>query len=451
MESFGMRRVVQAIPTLLHIAVFLFFGGLVDFLTPINHVIAYTVLGIVIPIASIYIVITFLPIIRYDCPCRTPLSKICWFILRIMGLLHYVDPAGKYRRMSGSMVQGREMLATQNLAGLLKRDLRALRWTMGSLAEDGELEPFVEGVFEVLSAPKRRKSLPAMSLAMRNLLLDKEAALLDRIVKLLMTCQEPSGLAKGPRRKRAIICMNAIASLFEVPAIADPTFYLSVLAADSGYRLARSLTTLQIDNDPTIVSVANSTIKAVVTKLQADITVAIEKSDNESHNSTWILDATLVLLGVLNSLDSIESIFDTISTMTRSWESSHRPSTHYKEFVRVLCDDHVPDRLVKYSFPGAVVPEERQRRAMVCLQATYVTACCQPSNMEAIIATGGALMALRHDEVPAIALYASCTAARIACHLQSDIVLSLFSPSGRDTAHKQLSDCFASLYGLDTG
>lgn len=452
LERFGMRRVVQAIPTLLHIAVFLFLGGLVDFLVPINHIIAYTVLGIVIPIASAYIAITFLPIIRYDCPYRTPLSKICWAVLRTMGLLRYVDPAGKYRRISVSMMQGREMFAIQNAAGLLKRDLRALRWTIKSLTEDIELEPFIEGVTEALSAPKRSKSLRTMSMAMRHLLFDEEATLLDRIIKLLTTCHEPSGLAKGPRRKRAIICMNAIALLFEVSVVGDSRLYLSVLAMDSGQRLGRAVTTLQNDNDPTIVSVANSTVKTIVTRLQTDIAAVIENSDHESRSSAWSLDASLVLLNVLNHLDSIESIFDIIPNMTRQWKSSSPQSVHYKEFVRVLCDDLIPDRLVRYSDLGAIAPEDRKRCTMTCLKATYVTACyfpCQPSNMEAIASTVGALVKLKYDKVPAIAIYANCTAARMACHFQSDIVLSLSNPSGRDTAHKQLSNSFAALYGLD--
>jgi hypothetical protein len=86
-ENFGMTTVVDGIPTLLHAALFLFFAGLVDFLFPINQNIAFTVLGIVIVCAALYILLTVLPTIYRQCPYRTPLSDICWRLLQTLGLL----------------------------------------------------------------------------------------------------------------------------------------------------------------------------------------------------------------------------------------------------------------------------------------------------------------------------------------------------------------------------
>jgi len=45
---FKMSAVEEAIPTLLHISVVLFFVGLIDFLLPINHIVGYTMLSIFI-------------------------------------------------------------------------------------------------------------------------------------------------------------------------------------------------------------------------------------------------------------------------------------------------------------------------------------------------------------------------------------------------------------------
>jgi hypothetical protein len=44
-SRFGMARAVATMPTLLHISVFLFFAGLVEFLFPIYLTVAYAVLG----------------------------------------------------------------------------------------------------------------------------------------------------------------------------------------------------------------------------------------------------------------------------------------------------------------------------------------------------------------------------------------------------------------------
>ena len=77
-QNFRMSTVVDGIPLLLHAAVFLFLAGLVDVLFSINDTVAHVVLGIVILCAALYITITILPVIRVQCPFRTPLSSICW-------------------------------------------------------------------------------------------------------------------------------------------------------------------------------------------------------------------------------------------------------------------------------------------------------------------------------------------------------------------------------------
>jgi hypothetical protein len=59
-QSFGMAKVVEGIPALLHAVVFLF---LIDFLFHINNIIAYTVLCIVVLCAALYTVVTVLPAI----------------------------------------------------------------------------------------------------------------------------------------------------------------------------------------------------------------------------------------------------------------------------------------------------------------------------------------------------------------------------------------------------
>ncbi|KAH8982838.1 hypothetical protein EDB92DRAFT_1952087 [Lactarius akahatsu] len=77
-QGFGMTRAIEAMPALLHLSVFLFFAGLVDFLIPINTTVAYFTLGWIALFAAAYAILTILPNLRLNCPYRTPLSGITW-------------------------------------------------------------------------------------------------------------------------------------------------------------------------------------------------------------------------------------------------------------------------------------------------------------------------------------------------------------------------------------
>jgi hypothetical protein len=66
--------VVEAMPALLHISLFLFFLGLVIFLLNINHSVFFTVVPCIVLFSAVYVCITFMPIFRPNCPYYTPLS-----------------------------------------------------------------------------------------------------------------------------------------------------------------------------------------------------------------------------------------------------------------------------------------------------------------------------------------------------------------------------------------
>ncbi|KAI0259069.1 hypothetical protein BC834DRAFT_834209, partial [Gloeopeniophorella convolvens] len=59
--KFRLSNVVEVIPLLLHISVFLFFTGLVQFMFAIHHVVAFVILIFVLCAAVIYLAITILP------------------------------------------------------------------------------------------------------------------------------------------------------------------------------------------------------------------------------------------------------------------------------------------------------------------------------------------------------------------------------------------------------
>ena len=85
-EKYGMSQAVEAMPLILHTSVFLFFAGLIDYLFPINTVVAYSALGCVVAFAFTYAILTLLPNMRLNSPYRTPLSGLTFFMYQFSAL-----------------------------------------------------------------------------------------------------------------------------------------------------------------------------------------------------------------------------------------------------------------------------------------------------------------------------------------------------------------------------
>jgi hypothetical protein len=156
LQRFRMHAVVGLIPLLLHLSLFFFFGGLVAFLVGVNTTVAYVAAGLLAVIFILYGYVTVLPLIQFDCPYKTPLSNVLWNVRRYF-LDSYqslpddahdepplsLESVNLHRR---SMVNAMIAKATVRSIQREERDKRALVWTMKSLANDDELEPFVEGI-----------------------------------------------------------------------------------------------------------------------------------------------------------------------------------------------------------------------------------------------------------------------------------------------------------------
>ena len=173
-EKLHLPWAVEALPALLHIAVFLFFAGLVVFLCTINHTVFSILLWYIGFCVALYLYITLLPIFRHDSPYYTPLTTVAWFcatgiswlVLRILKAvaseLHgqkLVSLDSWYRisvlenRLNKRFFSG----FTKETEGSALRlssdiDVRGLSWTFNSLEEDHELEEFLAGIPGFLSS-----------------------------------------------------------------------------------------------------------------------------------------------------------------------------------------------------------------------------------------------------------------------------------------------------------
>jgi hypothetical protein len=162
---FHLGTVANAVPFLLHAAVFLFFAGLVEFLFHVNDTLAYVLLGCIVVFNKIYFLFTILPLFYRNCPYMTPMSGLHW---RLVQALQFAL-LSSIRRISEVVVpkwtSKRKKLkqyvdkCKAHLFGGLHHDLKqfamsagpqldsfSMRWTLNSLREPSELESFIAGI-----------------------------------------------------------------------------------------------------------------------------------------------------------------------------------------------------------------------------------------------------------------------------------------------------------------
>jgi len=92
-DNMNLPLVVEGLPALIHLAVFLFFAGLIIFLLNVNYSISISVISWIGLFSMLYTFITFMPMFRPDSPYYTPLSTqvslISGFLLRfIIGVVY---------------------------------------------------------------------------------------------------------------------------------------------------------------------------------------------------------------------------------------------------------------------------------------------------------------------------------------------------------------------------
>jgi hypothetical protein len=201
LKRFQMHTVVEIIPLLLHASLLLFFCGLIAFLIPVNTIMMIIAAVVLFNVTSVYSVFTLLPLHFLDCPYRTPLSGACWRVFRAFKRIWYhrrglateaaVGPGSDIESedivlepsvswMDETMVEAMARTAMQTSQ---QRDYKALVWTMKSLADDVELEPFVEAIPDILWGPRGQRY--AYQEHIRALIQNPDVQLLNHIMTLL--------------------------------------------------------------------------------------------------------------------------------------------------------------------------------------------------------------------------------------------------------------------------
>ena len=197
-EKFFLPWSVEALPTLLHASLFLFFAGLVVFLCNANFTIFKLVLSWVGICTTLYGCITFIPIFRHDSPCHTPLSLPAWHIVigisfvtfqalrRLTYLRRFSSEAySRFRDLEKSyrklLMQGMQKTAEETARNSPSEiDTRAFLWTFDSLDEHHELERFFAGLPSFRSSKVVDDPLPSLTEGQKENISTAMTGLFDR-------------------------------------------------------------------------------------------------------------------------------------------------------------------------------------------------------------------------------------------------------------------------------
>ncbi|KAJ7713013.1 hypothetical protein B0H16DRAFT_551202 [Mycena metata] len=203
LKRFNMHTVVDIIPLLLHTSLLFFFAGLVAFLLPINHVITYIAVGLLVVVVAAYTLLTVLPVWYLDCPYRTPLSAAFWSLSQFPPKRWLRRDTVERRTVVEAIFDEAMTVSPARVA----RDYQALAWTVKSLADNTELEPFVDGLPDLLWGPDDRRYTYEDHI--QQLTRAEDVGLLSRIKELLQSCD--SGLlSEEACKRREITCYKAL-------------------------------------------------------------------------------------------------------------------------------------------------------------------------------------------------------------------------------------------------
>ncbi|KAJ7769193.1 hypothetical protein DFH07DRAFT_1058240 [Mycena maculata] len=250
LRRFGMHRVVDVIPLLLHASLLFFFAGLVAFLIPVNTALTVIAAILLFIVAAVYSVLTFLPLWYLDCPYRTPLSGLFWAVVQTVKRIWHVSRVGNTSHTSrgDTMVQAMSRSAAKGSVARTARDYQALVWTMKSLTEDDKFEPFAEAIPDILWSPTRRRE--AYANHVQRLVYNPDAQLLARIHILFDSCNTGL-LSVETAKRRRIICFKA---LWALSTLSKPLRSISSPVSNSpvhfgGYSTFKELGTYEEDSD----------------------------------------------------------------------------------------------------------------------------------------------------------------------------------------------------------
>lgn len=204
-----MHALVDIIPSLLHLSLLFFFGGLVAFLQPVHRLLISLMSTVLAVFLILYLTFTILPVIRISSPYQTPISPLLWRVLTFSCTLFkcfMLKADGLIPNMVDALVHESYHSDKE------KRDLLSVAWTLGSLVDDLELLPFIEAIPDVIYGPRGLR-IDNFHLLRRTLeTSDSQQQIICRIQSMMENMQSPRFGAEYRKRCR-IACPKALWSI----------------------------------------------------------------------------------------------------------------------------------------------------------------------------------------------------------------------------------------------
>ncbi|KAK6977341.1 hypothetical protein R3P38DRAFT_2810523 [Favolaschia claudopus] len=316
LKRFNMHAVVDLIPFLLHASLVLFFVGLVAFLVPVNRdamILSLILLGILL---FVYAALTVFPLLYHDSPYKTPLSAGLW---RIVQHLRNFDPVAKVSRPSPSMVDAMNEAATRSSLDRNERDFRALCWTVKSLSNDVELEPFLEGIPDALhsSGPHGRRR--AYDKQIEILVQDSNVQLLKRAESFLRDCH--SSLLKPETRMQRHI--TALQALWAIAAALPTTGHLMIgSSAQFDWSLVRQSVPMEVDRFQISARAALylNVVIALLSEIDAHLQVITEIERGLLPRGGYTQQVLLKYRSLTEGMQSSATRLKIFISQSRKWE-----------------------------------------------------------------------------------------------------------------------------------
>ena len=226
---------VEALPTMLHLSLFLFFCGLAVFLWNVNLTVFGLALSWVGSWTAFYVCITLMPIYRRDSPYYTPLTHLARHVIpvilralralrqgfyQLLGCCIFCCPGGltvcfpALDRMRGDNPRDRlqevldmASMTTEKLKETMdspsEKDPGIFMWTFNCLDEDHELERFFSGIPGFRNSDMVNDPLPILSV-------DDNTKLFDKLIQFLHLTFSSDLLPDNVKNRRAIMCAKAL-------------------------------------------------------------------------------------------------------------------------------------------------------------------------------------------------------------------------------------------------
>ncbi len=153
-QKFQVPRVVETLPVLVHLSIFVFFVGLLIYLFNVHHTVFSTVMCWIALLTVVYGSITFMPMFWHDSPYYSPLSQPAWscytrilhVVLKVLYRIMTLSHAFKARRRIRKWIDPGSELTHAISKHSARIDLHVLRRIFSNCYEDDSLEKVFESI-----------------------------------------------------------------------------------------------------------------------------------------------------------------------------------------------------------------------------------------------------------------------------------------------------------------